>query len=302
MQYLEEFIPTDNNHDIPVRLWRPNNIDRILVIIHGMAEYSERYAPLADWLTEQNIAVVTLNLRGHGMDCTENELGFFAEENGWEQVLEDIHKTIEFTRHELPEKPITLLGHSMGSFLVQHYIQRYRPEIRQIILCGSNRVNKFKLFISQQLIQVLIALKGKKSTSKLIDWLSFGSFNRKFKPNKTDYDWLSRDQEQVEAYIADPFCGFSCSLSFWKDFICGMRSIDLKLWPKELKIHLLSGSDDPVGEFGHGVSILKKQLEKHQLNIKTFKIYPQARHELVNEINAADIWQDIYKLIVQESI
>ncbi|TCS43860.1 alpha/beta fold hydrolase [Reinekea marinisedimentorum] len=302
MQYLEEFLLADDGHEIPVRVWRPKRVNQILVIVHGMAEYSERYAPMADWLTEQDIAVVTLNLRGHGMDCEEQELGFFAETDGWQRVVKDIHKTLEFTREELPEAPITLLGHSMGSFLVQNYIQTHHTELNQVILCGSNRVDKPKLFVSQLLIKLLITFKGKTSTSKLVDWLSFGSFNRKFKPNRTDYDWLSRDPEQVEAYTLDPFCGFSCTLSFWNDFIGGMRAINLSLWPKQLKIHLLSGSDDPVGEFGRGVSILAEQIKKQGLNLQTFKVYPQARHELVNEINAVDIWQDIRDLVINESI
>lgn len=297
MQYLEEFLTAEDGHEIPVRLWRPKTINSILVIVHGMAEYSERYAPMADWLTEHDIAVVTLNLRGHGMDCEEHELGFFAESDGWQRVLQDIHKTLQFSADELPKVPITLLGHSMGSFLVQSYIQNYSTDLSQIILCGSNRVDKPKLLVSQMLIRLLIAFKGGKSTSKLVDWLSFGSFNRKFKPNQTDYDWLSRDAEQVEAYTLDPFCGFSCSLSFWNDFIGGMRSINPKQWPSQLKIHLLSGSDDPVGEFGQGITKLAEQVKQQGLNLQTFKVYPQARHELVNEINALEIWQDIRKLV-----
>lgn len=302
MQYLEELIPSADEHEIPLRLWRPNQVDKILVIVHGMAEYCERYTPLADWLTEANVAVVSLNLRGHGMDCPDTDLGYFADSNGWQRLIDDIHRTIAFASNELPDIPITLYGHSMGSFLVQSYIQKHASGYEQVILGSSNRLDRPKLAVSYWLVNFLKAIKGSRKTSALVDWLSFGSFNRKFRPNRSDYDWLSRDDEQVDAYELDPYCGFSCTLSFWSDFIGGMRSIRYESWPADVKIHLLAGTDDPVGEFGEGVRKLASQICEKGRGLKTLKLYPQARHELVNEINSPEVWDDLLEITLHGSL
>ncbi|TXR54717.1 alpha/beta fold hydrolase [Reinekea thalattae] len=293
MQYLEEFIQAKDGHDIPVRLWRPNRVERLLVIVHGMAEYCERYAAFADWLTESNIAVVTLNLRGHGMDCNDDELGYFGEKDGWQLLLADIHATIEFAKQELPNVPITLFGHSMGSFLAQNYIQQYPQQCEQLILGSTNRVNRSQISSALFLVSLLKRVKGSRAHSSLVEWLVFGRFNRRFKPNMSDNDWLSRDAEQVEAYTLDPFCGFPCSLSMWQDLFNGMLSIDIKNWPSECKLHLLSGSDDALGEFGQGITILANNIKKQALRLTTFRLYQEARHELLNETNAMQVWQDI---------
>lgn len=298
MQYLEEFLTADDGHEIPVRIWRPNTVDNILVIAHGMAEYCERYAPMADWLTEANIAVVALNHRGHGMDCEFEDMGYFADHFGWQKVVNDLHQCIEFAKKELPTAPITLFGHSMGSFISQSYFAQHSDQLAQLILGSTTRANRPKLYGSLFILSFIKFFKGKRATSKLVDYLSFGQFNRKFKPNRTDSDWINRDDNQVDEYIADPFCGFSCSLLFWQDFITGILSIDHKLWPDDKPIHFLSGSDDSVGELGKGVGKLVEQVKAANKKVGTFKLYPQARHELVNEVNALEVWQDIRDLVI----
>lgn len=212
MQYLEEFLTAEDGHEIPIRFWRPNGVKNILVIAHGMAEHSERYEPLAEYLGSHQIAVIALNHRGHGMDCPEDDLGYFADYHGWEKVVNDLHTTIEYVKKEIPETPMCLLGHSMGSFIVQSYLQHHQQALTDVILTGTARVDMLKLYPSLILLSFIKFYKGKKATSKLVDFLSFGHFNRRFKPNRTPSDWLSRDDEQVDAYEADPFCGFSCRL------------------------------------------------------------------------------------------
>ncbi len=300
MQYLEEFLPASDNYEIPVRVWRPIKVDKILVIVHGMAEYCERYSSLADWLTLDNIAVVALNHRGHGMDCPDEDLGYLADSQGWQKLIDDLHQTIDFIKHEIPNVPITLFGHSMGSFICQAYVQQYGHEIEQVIFSSTNRINRPKLFVSKLLIQVLMLFKGRRATSALVDYLSFGVFNNKFKPIRTEYDWLTRDNDHVDAYDADPYCGFPCTLSFWNDFIGGMLSIQSQQWPKQIPIHLLSGSSDPVGEFGNGISKLATQLKDNHCNLIELKIYPQARHELTNELNASEVWDDIRNITLNQ--
>jgi len=298
MQYLEEFLPSSDGHEIPVRVWRPATVDKILVVAHGMAEYCERYAPLAEWLTQANIAVVALNHRGHGMDCADKDLGHFADHFGWTLVLEDLQRTVEFARQEMPNVPVTLFGHSMGSFIAQAYVQKYQ-NIDQLILCSTNRIDRAKLMVSLLMLSFIKFFKGPRGTSKLVDFLSFGIFNNKFKPVRTGSDWISRDIEHVDAYVADPYCGYSCTLLMWQDFINGMLSINPKNWPTALPVHFISGTADPVGEFSRGVTKLVNQAKAAGKNVASFKLYPGARHELVNETNAEEVWQDIRDIVLQ---
>lgn len=298
MQYLEEFLTTTDHHEIPVRVWRPKTVDKVLVIAHGMAEYCERYAPMADWLTESNIAVVALNHRGHGMDCDDEQLGYFAKTRGWEKVLKDLNQTIEFAKHEMPDVPVTLMGHSMGSFITQAFIQDYPEAVSGIILTSTNRKDVVKLVAAQALVGVIKTFKGPKATSKFVDFLGFGTFNRTFKPNRTEYDWLSRDNNNVDAYVEDPYCGYMCTNQMWHDFIGGILTIDYTKWPKELPVHLLSGTHDPVGEMSKGVTRLAEILRGNRQTFPTFKLYPEARHELTNETNSSEVWGDIRDIVL----
>ena len=262
-----------------------------------MAEYCERYTPFAQWLTQYNIAVVALNHRGHGMDCADEDLGFFADHFGWPLVLEDLHKTIAFARQEIPDVPVTLFGHSMGSFMAQCYFEHYN-DIDQLILCSTNRINRPKLAASLLILSFIKFFKGKRGTSALVDFLSFGIFNNKYRPTRTPSDWISRDTEHVDAYVADPYCGFSCSLLMWQDFITGMMSITPKKWNASTPIHFISGTDDPVGEFSNGIGKLVNQVKQFGKNVVSFKLYEGARHELINETNALEVWSDVRDIVL----
>ncbi len=297
MQYLEELLIAEDGHEIPVRVWRPNKVDNIMVIAHGIAEYCERYAQFAEWLTDQNVAVVALNHRGHGMDCPDEELGYFADHFGWQKVIDDLHQTIEFAKKEMPDVPVSLYGMSMGSFVAQCYVQQHPKVLSNLILVSTNRIDRPKIMVSLLMLSFLKFYKGKRATSRLVNFLSLGVLNKPFKPERTGYEWLNRKEDEVDEYVADPFCGFSCSILLWQDFISGMLTIKPASWPSELPVHLLSGGDDAVGEFGKGVGKLAEQLKKSAKNLKNFKIYPGARHELSLEENAMEFWQDVNEIL-----
>lgn len=297
MQYLEEFLDAPDGHEIPVRLWRPKTVDNILVIAHGMAEYCERYAPLADWLTESNIAVVALNHRGHGMDCPESSLGYFADSRGWQKVLDDLDQTIQFARKELPRVPMTLMGHSMGSFIAQSFIQQHPSKVDRLILMSTNTVDRVPRSIDYGILKTLKFFKGANKPSELIESLSFKKFNKYFAPNRTENDWLSRDNEHVDAYVADPYCGFACSVGLWCDLLKAMLELDIPSWPNDLPIHLLSGTADAVGDMGKGVTKLSQSIKNAGKTLSSFKLYDGARHELVNETNAEEVWGDVRTIV-----
>ncbi|WP_320824350.1 alpha/beta hydrolase [Reinekea sp.] len=298
MQYVEEFLSAPDGHQIPIRFWRPRTARHILVIAHGMAEYCERYTALAEWLNEADIAVIALNHRGHGMDCADSELGYFADHRGWSRLVDDLHQAVGFAQEQLPDCPVTLLGHSMGSFIGQSYLQAYGHSLNQVIFSATNRINRPKVLASRLLIAVLIAIRGRRAPSALVDFLGFGQFNRRFRPTRTASDWLSRDTEQVDAYVDDPYCGFPCSLALWQDLLGGMLTLKPTRLPKTVPIHLLSGSADALGEFGQGILRFADQLRRADRPLVTFKLYPGARHEVINETNADEVWSDIRELIL----
>ncbi len=302
MQYLEEFLEAADGHEIPVRFWRPRKVCQVLVIAHGMAEYCERYSAFADWLTEQDIAVVSLNHRGHGMDCELHELGYFSDTHGWQKVIDDLDSAILYARKELKNVPLTLMGHSMGSFIAQCYIQQKPMAVDNLILMSTNRINTLQVKVAQLIVNSIKLVKGGRAVSKLVDQLSFGSFNGHFKPNRTEFDWLSRDDAHVDAYMNDPYCGFLCSNQMWRDFLSGLASIDIDKWPTQLPIHLLSGANDPVGEMSKGITKLKEKIVKSGLKLSSFKLYSEARHELINEINYEEVWHDIRSIVLSSKI
>ena len=293
MQYLEEWLEADDGHSIPIKVWRPRQPDRTLVIVHGMAEHAARYAPLAEWLTEHKIAVVALEQRGHSDDCPDADLGHLADHNGWQKAVDDVAQVIRYARQLEPGLPLTLLGHSMGSFVAQCVAQQYGKEIDALVLSSTNRINRPMLMASKQIVNLVGLLSGFRNASGFIESVNFGPYNRRFKPNRTDFDWLSRDTAQVDAYIDDAYCGFACTPRLWSDLIGGMLSIRPQTWRKDLPVHLLSGTEDGLGEWGRGIRRHIEALKAAGVQVASTRLFEGGRHELINEINADEVWQHL---------
>lgn len=301
MQYSEDFLTSADGHQIPVRMWRPEPTKQVLVIAHGMAEYCERYAPLAEWLTEHGVAVVALNHRGHGMDCPDEQLGHYADKDGWQKVLGDLKQCIDYAKQQFPNTTLTLFGHSMGSFISQSFIQTYPNEVQQVILSASTRVDRVKVIASKALVSVMKLVIPADRPSAFVTGLAFSPFNKKFKPNRTEFDWISRDNHLVDEYISDPYCGFDGTLQMWHDFLTALLTLNPALWPKQVRVNLLAGTHDPVGEMGAGVRTLERQARQAGVTLGTVKLYDGARHEIVNETNKQEVWQDILTIVQSAS-
>jgi alpha-beta hydrolase superfamily lysophospholipase len=216
--------------------------------------------------------------------------------------VDDLQQVIVHARKQYPDLPLTLLGHSMGSFIAQAFTQQYGDQIDNLILCATNRIDKPRLWISLALVRVIRALRGKRHHSALIDNMTFGAFNKAFAPNRTSHDWLSRDPQQVDRYLKDPLCGFSCTAGLWSDFIGGMLAINPKAWRKDLPVHLLAGDRDPVGEMGRGVSRHVANLRAAGVRVDSERMFAGARHELVNELNAHEVWEHILDCIPRQTV
>jgi len=294
----ETFITAPDGHQIQAYIW-PNEHSKAWVHInHGMAEHIGRYQVFAEKLVQAGYAVVGHNHRGHGSSPT-TQLGFFAEHDGWQKVLQDI----SLVRQSIctDQKPYYIFAHSMGSFINQAYLTSELIEkpahINGLILSGSNFQPTLLSKAGLMAAKLEKLRVGSKGSSKLINFLSFGSFNKTFKPNRTEFDWLSRDQQQVDKYINDPLCGFDCSTGLWCDLFEGLIDVykkdSFKRVQKNIPVHIFGGDKDPVGLMGKGLPKLAKSYKDAGFTQTSLKMYENARHEMLNETNAQDVMEDV---------
>ncbi len=288
-----------DNLSIFTYLWEPDeNFTKkgIIQLIHGLAEHAKRYERFAQEATSNGFIVVADDHRGHGKTAkNEEELGYLGEGDGFQKMVEDEYKLTKITKEKYPNLPYFILGHSMGSFILQRYIEEYGKELNGAILSGSTGPNPLLLIPGNLVAKIAMILNGEKKKSPFLNKLSFGSYNNAFKPNRTEFDWLSRDEKEVDKYVEDPLCGFVCSTSLYYYLTKGMLSMhkknNLQLIPKSLPIFIISGSKDPVG--ATTVPKLYKIYLGLGLNDVEMKLYENARHEILNEINREEVTRDI---------
>jgi alpha-beta hydrolase superfamily lysophospholipase len=274
-------------------------------IMHGMSEHSARYKQLAEFLNQQGYMVTADDHRGHGKTGdTNGNLYHLADNNGWNQMIDDQWQLLEHLGAQ-NNLPLIILGHSMGSFMATRFCQTYADKIQYsfadrlkgLVLSGSNYAPPLACKTVAAIAKIECLRLGKSSTSKLMEKLALGSFNDKFKPNRTAKDWLSRDENVVDSYIADPFCGGALSTQSWYDFFRGLADLAspqaMAKINKNLPIYLFSGAMDPVGGQGAGVKKLATVLKSAGIADISCKLYPGGRHEMLNETNKLVVYEDL---------
>jgi len=294
-------IKTSDNKEVHVYEWileNEENIKAVVQIAHGMAEHAARYENFALFLNKNGYAVFANDHKGHGKTAgTLENLGYFADKDGFQQVVQDMRTVTDKIVERFPGKPIFLMGHSMGSFLSRYYSIEDSAKLRGLILSGTAGHPGLLGKIGKLLTKVIIAFSGKKSQSPLMTKLSFGAYNSQFKPNRTDYDWLSRDNEQVDKYVNDLFCGTIFTAGFYNDLLGGLLHVndekEISKTDKNLPIYLISGGKDPVSENGKGVKELHEKYKKSGVQDVEMKLYTDARHEILNETNKEEVYNDI---------
>jgi len=300
MQEDTFFLNMDDGASIFVRTWANVETPRgVLQIAHGMAEHSARYEPFARICNEQGFIVVANDHRGHGQTGEKSGvMGYFAARDGFERVVDDLHAIHTWTEEKYPGLPVFLMGHSMGSFLARRYLQKYGDSIDGAILMGSGGDPGFAVRLGKFVARMQMR-KDPTKPSKLLDKMAFGTYNRNIKDARTKFDWLSRDDYEVQKYIEDPYCGIVCSSGFFYDLFTGLQTIHdpalIHHIPKAIPLLVVSGDADPVGGYGRGVAEFVGQLKKYGISNIVMKLYPGARHELLNEINKAEVVEDITK-------
>lgn len=287
--------------------WRSpsQNPAGLVQIVHGMAEHSLRYGAFASFLAAHGFDVVAHDQRGHGNTDPES-LGYIAEGNAFSLHVQDVETVTKHLTETDPDLPRIVFAHSMGSFVVQRYMQRSGDRPAAIIYSGSNGPPPAALTIGVLLAKFQRIIQGDDHPSKLIRDITFGPYNRTFKPNRTDKDWLSRDPDTVDAYINDPKSGMVMSTSFFHDFFRGLKQLH-RHSPfsgphSDIPILLISGSEDPVGMMGRGVQKLADKLRSSGVKKVDLKLYPKARHELLNEVNREQVYADLLGWIETEAL
>lgn len=292
---------SEDGTDVFVYNWLPDDgvkTKGIVQISHGMAETAKRYERFAELLTENGYIVYANDHRGHGKTAkTIEDLGYLADEDGFNWLVKDLHKLTNIIKKENDSMPLFLFGHSMGSFAGQKYIMLHGNELDGLILSGSNGKQGIILNVGTIVAKREVKKNGRKAKSTKLDKLSFGGFNKEFKPNRTDFDWLSRDNDEVDKYMDDPFCGTVFTAGYFYDFLTGLKEIEdednLRMIPKDLPIYIFSGDKDPVGKFGKGVINLVNRYKKYGVKDISYKLYKDGRHEMLNEINRDEVMDDI---------
>lgn len=288
----------NDGHEIFLRLYKPTQraIGNVH-ILHGMAEHSGRYDEFASLLCEKGYFVTIHDHRGHGKTAELQGIqGHIANENGFERLVQDAFEIMQYHQHE--SLPTILFGHSMGSFIARRLMQQQSEMIDLCILCGTSSTT-IQHTIGNQLAKMLARIQGKDVKSKQMDRLSFGTFNNHIQHPTTPFDWLTSDAKEVEKYRMDPYCGFIPTHQFFVDLTDGLLMIDSKKENKQIRkdlpILLISGTEDPVGNYGKGVYEVAKRFRMVGINDVTVYLFEQMRHELLNERNKEHVYNVILR-------
>lgn len=288
---------------IHVCRWEPKGKPCAVVqILHGIADYAQRYDDFANYLTDMGFLVVAEDHMGHGESVSEDGVrGYFT--GGWFSAVDDSYALLLRTRNELPDIPYVLFGHSMGSFMAQTVLQMY-PDVNvsACILCGSGWQPEVALTAGIRLCNTACRLYGEKNSSPRLMKLVFGAYNLRIERPRTPYDWVCRNTNVVDTLIVDPLCSHEVTTGLMRDMLTGIAYIqsreNLERMNKSMPILLVSGGDDPVGTYGDGVRKIAENYEAVGMGSVTTRIYPLCRHEILNEINKNEIYSDIAKWIV----
>ena len=294
------FTSADQKTLIHVNQWTPlgREIRGVVQIAHGVAEYGARYAPFADYLCKNGYVVVANDHLGHGKSLIEGRpMVYLGDENGWENVVKDIESIRARTAKVFAGKPYFLFGHSMGSFLARTYLIRYPGKLTGCVICGTGHMNALIVAAGKMVADAEIKRLGRASYSERVDQLAFGAYNKRFAPNRTGFDWLSVNEKNVDAYIADPLCGGRSTLGLFRDMMDGIGIItdraNMEKMDKNMPVFFIAGDKDPVGDMGKGVETAYRCFKKAGVQDVSIKLYHGLRHEILNEKTNQYVFLDV---------
>ncbi len=306
--YSEFYFPSSHEGTaIHVNRWLPEKeVKAVVQIAHGVAEYGFRYERFALFLAQNGYAVFANDHLGHGKSLIENAPPcYFGEEKGWLHVVDDVERLRERASDEFKNKPYFIFGHSMGSFILRSHLIRYPGRLFGAIICGTGFPSSLLINSGRLISNISIRSLGKKGFSKMVDNMVFGSYNKKFMPNRTKFDWLSLNEDNVNSYINDPMCKADVTLGLLSDMLEGLRLVTdkgmISLMDKNQPVLLISGGQDPVGDMGRGVQKTFEQFKACGMKDVSLKLYPNLRHEILNEREYMQVQSDILAFLEKYS-
>lgn len=297
-KYTEKIASTDSKNNLNVIIWETEKEPiGVLQIVHGMAEYIDRYDNFAKYMTEHGFNVIGHDHLGHGHSVSdEHDYGFFAEENGDKIIIEDMHSVTQYAREKWEELPNFILGHSMGSFCLRQYLTKYSNDVFGAIIMGTGWIPSAAALLGKTIATNTCKSKGSHTVNPLLIKLTLEPYNKPFAPARTNCDWLSRDEKQVDLYVNDKLCGFDFTAGAYKDFFTVLEKIaknrQLIGMRKSLPILITSGSVDPVGG-KKACEKLNAQYKRCGIDDVTLKLWENDRHEILNEFDKSDVYDYI---------
>lgn len=282
-------------------VWRPEmDVKAVLQICHGMVEYIDRYNDFAQYLAERGVCVVGHDHLGHGKSVQSEEyLGFFHESHGNKYVITDIHRLRRMTEKDYAGVPYFMMGHSMGSFLLRQYLTMRAEGLAGAIIMGTGYMPHGLLAAGQMVCRTIAAVKGWQYRSEFMNQLGMGGYNKQFEPSESTKDWITSDEEMRKKYEADPLCSFTFTVNGYYQMFEGMKVLTKKnamdKIPGSLPVLFVSGAEDPVGSNGEGVARVFRKYERAGIQDVKMKLYPQSRHEILNESNREQVYEDLYQ-------
>lgn len=297
LRHERQILTAPDGHEIHIHMWSPEvAAARVIQVLHGLGEHAARYERFAHAAASRGYVVCVHDHRGHGPHT--EELGHFADDDGWHLLVADALLVQDFSRERFADAPHVLLGHSMGSYIAQNFAMHYGARLSALILSASTWTSRLQLFPALAIAHIEAWRLGIRSKSALLNKLGFGDFNKRFAPARTDMDWLSRDAAEVDKYIADPLCGGPYSCGMWLDLLRGLIDISsdnaIARVPASLPLLITGGECDPVGG-DRGMTRLMMHYAQSGHQRISVKIFPDGRHEMLNESNRDEVtanWLD----------
>lgn len=295
------FLSADGKTNIHAVEWTPEGETRaVLQISHGVAEYILRYEPFAEYLTDRGFAVVGHDHLGHGSSVSDGAARlYFGPRGSWNWVVDDIYTRRNLAGKQFPGVPYFLLGHSMGSFLARTYLIRYPGTVNGAIIMGTGQMSPALIAGGKIIAARESARIGEDRASPLVQKLAFGAYNKRFAPNRTASDWLSVSAENVDRYLADALCGGTPTSGLFREMLGGLTFIakpeNLKKMNANIPVLFISGAMDPVGDYGKGVQRAYRSFQNAGVRDVSIKLYPELRHEIMNEDCRETIFEDLYQ-------
>ena len=306
MKKLEFYYDSaDGQTKIHAIKWIPEKeIKAILQIAHGVTEHIDRYDELAEYLTDKGILVVGNDHLGHGKSLGTTM--YFGPEGSWNYVVEDINTCKNLVEEEYPTLPYFMLGFSLGSFVLRNFLIDYKPNIAGAVIVGTGYNSNFEVALAKFIANSEAKKYGEENTTDKIKSLTFATYNKMFENPKTEYDWLSLSEKNLDEYTKDPLRGEAMSSGLFRELLSGMKYtcnfINIKNMNKETPILFLSGDKDPVGGQTKGVNKVYDLFKKANIKDVTLKYYENLRHDVLHEDNKKEVYDFIYKWLIEHII